>query len=121
MKLTRLISATVLATMVASSLMAADSSTMSDAQKTEIQKLVHDYLVSNPEVLLEASQALQQKQQQTMQKQAQSAIKDNATELFSDKITSMGNPKADVTLVEFFDYQCIHCKKMFYAYYYLKH
>nr|WP_238400494.1 DsbA family protein [Legionella bononiensis] len=94
--------------------MAADATTtpMSDAQKKEIEKIVHDYLVSNPEVLLEASQALQQKQQQNMQQQAQSAILENADQLFQSKLTTVGNAKGSVTIVEFFDYQCIHCKKM---------
>lgn len=62
-------------------------------------------------MLLEASQALQQKQQQNMQQQAQSAIKDNTDQLFQGKTTVVGNPKGNVTIVEFFDYQCIHCKK----------
>lgn len=100
---------------MASSAIAADTNPatpMSDAQKKEIEKVVHDYLVANPEVLLEVSQALQQKQQQNMQQQAQSAIKDNTDQLFQGKTTIVGNPKGNVTIVEFFDYQCIHCKKM---------
>jgi protein-disulfide isomerase len=88
------------------------ASSMSATQKKEIEKVVHDYLVANPEVLLEASQALQQKQQKSMQQQAQSAIKENTDQLFQGKITVVGNPKGNVTIVEFFDYQCIHCKKM---------
>jgi len=102
------------ASLVSPALMAADTNTtpMSDAQKKEIEKVVHDYLVANPEVLLEASQALQQKQQQNMQQQAQSAIKENTDQLFLGKTTIAGNPKGNVTIVEFFDYQCIHCKKM---------
>ena len=121
MKVTGFLSAAALAiAMLPQSVLAADaaapstepSTEMSAAQKTEIQKVVHDYLLSNPEVLLEASQALQQKQQQAMQQQAQSAIKENAQELFADKFTIIGNPKGKVTLVEFFDYQCRHCKDM---------
>jgi protein-disulfide isomerase len=88
------------------------ASSMTDAQKKETEKVIHDYLVNNPEVLLEASQALQQKQQQNMQQQAQSAIQENADDLFKGKLTSVGNVKGNVTVVEFFDYQCIHCKKM---------
>jgi len=90
--------------------MAADK--MSDVQKKQIEQVVHDYLVNNPEVLIEASQALQQKQQQNMQEQARTAIKQNADELFADNMAIAGNPKGNVTLVEFFDYQCVHCKKM---------
>ncbi len=101
-------------TLVSHAVLAEDSaaSTMNDAQKKEVEKVVHDYLVNNPEVLLEASQALQQKQQQNMQQQAQSAIQDHADDLFQGKLTTVGNPKGHVTVVEFFDYQCIHCKKM---------
>lgn len=102
------------ASLASPTLMAADAATtaMPDAQKKEIEKVVHDYLVANPEVLLEVSQALQQKQQQNMQQQAQSAIKENTDQLFQGKTAVAGNPKGNVTLVEFFDYQCIHCKKM---------
>ncbi|WP_045107378.1 DsbA family protein [Legionella hackeliae] len=119
MKFTNLLTAGVLATVMTSPLAiaagAADttkSDSMSATQKKEIEKIIHDYLVNNPEVLLEASQALQQKQQQAMQEQAQAAIKDNANQLLNDDLTVLGNPKGNVTLVEFFDYQCIHCKKM---------
>ncbi|WP_423202694.1 DsbA family protein [Legionella nagasakiensis] len=101
----------VLATALTSPMvMAAD--TLTADQKKEIEQLIHDYLVNNPEVLVEASQALQQKQQQSMQEQAKAAISDNADQLFTEHLAVAGNPKGNVTLVEFFDYQCIHCKKM---------
>ncbi len=114
MKLKHLLTVGALATSLISHTVIADdvTSTMSDAQKKDIEKIVHDYLLSNPEVLLEASQALQQKQQQNMQQQAQSAIQENADNLFQGKFTTVGNAKGNVTVVEFFDYQCIHCKKM---------
>lgn len=83
-----------------------------DAQKQQIEQIVHDYLVSQPEVLVEASQALQKKQQDNMQKEAKSAIFDHATDLLEGTLAVAGNPKGNVTLIEFFDYQCGHCKKM---------
>ncbi|MFT4059216.1 MAG: DsbA family protein [Legionella sp.] len=114
MNLTKLLTVGALAASLASPAMADDNTapSISEAQKKEFEKIVHDYLVANPEVLLEASQALQQKQQQNMQQQAQSAIKENPEQLFQGKTTVVGNPKGSVTIVEFFDYQCIHCKKM---------
>lgn len=114
MKLSSLLTAgALIAAMTPAATMAAQAATqMTSAQTKEIEKIVHDYLVNNPEVLIEASQALQQKQQQNMQQQAQSAIQENAGQLFTDSMTVTGNPKGNVTLVEFFDYQCIHCKKM---------
>lgn len=84
---------------------------ISNKEKKQIEQIVHDYLLSNPEVLIEASQALQKKQQESMVKQANSAIEQNGKELFSAG-PMIGNPKGSVTIVEFFDYQCVHCKKM---------
>lgn len=111
MKIKYLLTASVLATVMASpSVLAVE--TMSDVQKKKIETIVHDYLVSHPEVLLEASQALQQKQQQSMQEQAKTAIEKNADDIFSGNMAVAGNPDGNVTLVEFFDYQCGHCKKM---------
>lgn len=110
MKLTnRLIVGAGVAMMMSSAVIA---DTMTAEQKKEMQQVVHDYIVQNPEVLVEASQALQQKQQETMQTQAKSAIQENAAQLFADTMTVLGNPAGNVTLVEFFDYQCVHCKKM---------
>lgn len=99
-------------TLLSPTLFAQDAAPMTDAQKQAIEKVVHDYLVNNPEVLIEASQALRQKEQVAAQQQAQEAIAANAPQLFSDSFTVVGNPKGKVTVVEFFDYQCIHCKKM---------
>jgi len=85
---------------------------MPEAQKKQVEQVIHDYLLSNPELLIEVSQALQKKQQENMQQQAQSAIKDNTKDLLDGKIAVAGNPNGKVTIIEFFDYQCIHCKKM---------
>ena len=84
----------------------------SDAQKKEIQTMIHDYLVNQPEVLIEASQALQARQQKMMEAQIQSAVKQHAQAIFQGTQTTVGQAKAPVTMVEFFDYQCGHCKKM---------
>lgn len=82
-------------------------------QKQAIEQIVHDYLVQHPEVLVEASQALQMKQQTMMLKQAETAIPANAEALIHSSTSPVaGNAKGAVTVVEFFDYQCPHCKSM---------
>ena len=111
MKITSLLTAGALAVAMASPVVMA-ANTISAEQKKDVEKIVHDYLVNNPDVLVEASQALQQKQQQNVQQQAKAAIFENVEQLFGGNVTVIGNPKGSVTLVEFFDYQCIHCKKM---------
>ena len=112
-KLTSLLTAGALLVAMGTQAVKADTSnTLTPASKKEIEQVIHDYLVTNPDVLIEASQALQQKQQQAMQKQSKSAISKYASQLASGSLAVAGNPKGNVTLVEFFDYQCIHCKKM---------
>jgi len=106
------VTASVLAMAMVSPVLFAADAPMSDQQKKQMEQVVHDYLVKNPEVLIEASQVLQQKQQKNMQEQAKNAINQNAKELFLGQLSVAGNPKGSVTLVEFFDYQCIHCKEM---------
>ncbi len=89
------------------------ASTFTPNQKTAIEKIVHDYLITHPTVLIEATQALQMQQQKDMMSKAESAIKGNAQALFNHAETPIiGNPKGSVTLVEFFDYQCSVCQRM---------
>lgn len=111
MKLSSLLIVSALASVIASPAVMADD-TVSPAQKKQFEQIIHDYLVNSPEVLMEASQALQAKQQLTMQKEAKSAIAQNADQLLTGKLAIAGNPKGTVTVVEFFDYQCGHCKQM---------
>lgn len=82
-------------------------------QVKDIEKIVHDYLIKNPQVLIEASKSLQSQQQQKMEDAALKGIRKNKEQLFSDKASPIaGNTNGGVTLVEFFDYQCGHCKTM---------
>ncbi|GGK00780.1 DsbA family protein [Pseudomonas matsuisoli] len=83
------------------------------AQQDAIGKIAAQYLIDHPEVLVQVSQALQQKQQQQQTEQMlQGAIK-SASELTSDAATPATGPKnAKVAVVQFFDYQCIYCFKM---------
>lgn len=95
------------------SALADPASNLSPSQVTQVQGVVHDYLVTNPQVLVEASQSLQKQQMQQMEQKAKTAIAQNADQIFADPMTPVvGNAKGDVTLLEFFDYQCPHCKDM---------
>lgn len=81
-------------------------------QKEEIGAIVKEYLLANPEILMDVQEALQQKQMQAQQQQASAAITDNQKAIFNAaEDISLGNPDGDVTIVEFFDYNCGYCKR----------
>jgi protein-disulfide isomerase len=83
----------------------------SPEQEKAIREVVRDYLVNNPEVLVEAIQALQEKQQAADKNLRQQALADHRAELNEDPGSPVaGNPKGNVTVVEFFDYRCPYCK-----------
>lgn len=119
MKLPRILSTIAISSVVAlapQAFAAKDSNSFTPDQKKIIEQITHDYLINNPEVLVEVSQKLQEQQENQMKKieeNAQKAIPKLAKELFNDSNSPIiGNPKGNVTIVEFFDYQCPHCKNM---------
>lgn len=86
----------------------------SSDQKAEIGKVVHDYLVANPEVIRDAIDELEKKQKVAEATSRQKALTQSSDRLFgSQNQTVVGNPDGDVTLVEFFDYNCGYCKQAF--------
>jgi len=77
-----------------------------------VEKIVRDYLMTNPEILLEVQQALEIKMNAEREAQAKVAVTENAARIFrSDADPIYGNPDGDVTVVEFFDYNCGFCKR----------
>ncbi len=81
--------------------------------KAEIEKIVRDYLMREPEIIYEAIQELQQRRAVAEAERQQKAVESNKAQLFAtagDPI--IGNPKGDVTLVQFFDYRCGYCRSM---------
>jgi protein-disulfide isomerase len=74
-------------------------------QRSEIEAIIRDYFVKHPE-MIEELQALAQTEKQ------KKIISDNKQALFeSPRHVTLGNPKGDVTMVEFFDYNCGFCKR----------
>ncbi|MSO71963.1 MAG: DsbA family protein [Alphaproteobacteria bacterium] len=91
---------------------AQQSPALTPAQADAVRALVRDYILQNPEIVSEAVRLLQEREQaQTLQKQRQ-AFAALEGDIFHDPSTPiLGNPKGDVTIVEFFDYRCGYCKQ----------
>jgi len=85
---------------------------LSDTQRAEVQRIIRDYLVSHPEVLQEALAELEKRQVAAEAEKARKSVETNAELLFhSPRQVVVGNPQGDVTMVEFFDYNCGYCKR----------
>ena len=80
-------------------------------QKEEIETIIKDYLMDNPEVIFESIEAYRLQQQENEKKTAEAAIKENIKTLTSSKAPSVGPADASITVVEFFDYNCGYCKR----------
>lgn len=81
-------------------------------EKKQIESIIRDYLIKNPEILKEVIQALEKKEQAQADAQRKTALTQNAKWLFnSPKDFVAGNKNGDITLVEFFDYNCGYCKR----------
>lgn len=86
--------------------------TFTDSQRSELHKIIKDYLVANPEVLEEMSAELQKRQTAAEVEKHRAAVKRNAEVIFnSPRGVVVGNRNGDVNFVEFFDYNCGYCKR----------
>ncbi|MGL4251906.1 MAG: DsbA family protein [Aeromonas sp.] len=83
----------------------------SELTKSDVEQIVRDYLVKNPEILVEMSNALRAKQESQQAESDKALIKAHAQQLYGNKDPEAGNPKGTLTIVEFFDYNCGYCKR----------
>jgi protein-disulfide isomerase len=85
---------------------------ISPVQKTEFEKLVHDYLLDHPEILRDMANKLEANDKLAADTARDITLKTQAKEIFHNPMDAIvGNAKGDVTVVEFMDYNCGWCKK----------
>jgi protein-disulfide isomerase len=82
-------------------------------QRKAIEAIIHDYLMRNPDVLVDALREAEAKANSEADVKAAQVLRDRRHEVFDDPATPVGgNPQGDVTVVEFFDYRCPYCKQV---------
>lgn len=93
--------------------MAFDPAQMNDAEKAAFGQAVRDYLMENPQVLIEAITVMEERNASAQVENDKVMIANNSEAIFNDGHSWVGgNPEGDVTLVEFIDYRCGYCKQI---------
>jgi len=91
-----------------------DINAMSDSERAAFRAEIRNYLLQNPEVLMEAISVLEQRRADQTAEAETKLLSDNSKAIFEDANSYVGgNPKGDVTVVEFMDYRCGYCRKAF--------
>jgi protein-disulfide isomerase len=81
-------------------------------QRGEIERIVREYLLAHPELLQEVLTELEKQQAAADAEKHRAAVKEHSDAVFSSaRQVNLGNPQGDVTVVEFFDYNCAYCKR----------
>jgi protein-disulfide isomerase len=79
----------------------------------QVEAIVRDYLMREPEIIYEALQELQRRETAAEAERRKVALTAKKDDLFNSAASPVGgNPEGDVTLVEFFDYRCGYCRRV---------
>jgi len=110
----RMLTGVAAALMLLAPLGATAQAEMTDTQKSEIEQLVREYILANPEIVEAALVALEEKQRAAEKAKQSDAIVELGETIFNSSHQAViGNPNGKVTMVEFFDYNCGYCKRAF--------
>lgn len=85
-----------------------------ELNKAEIEKIIKNYILENPEVISQALVELERREKQAAEEARVATLSDAEGILFnSTRQVVLGNPEGSITLVEFFDYNCGYCKRAY--------
>ncbi len=107
-----LVLATLLLSFAASHVLAADPAATAAAERRRIEQIVREYLLTNPEILTEAMGALKAKQERQSLDRVREVVASRKSEIYGDSSAPVaGNPRGNVTIVEFVDLRCPVCRR----------
>lgn len=92
----------------------AGGSAFSAAQRKELDAIIKQFLLNNPDVLFDAQAVLEAKMGKIQAERMVVAMKEHASELYRSPASPIvGDAQGDVPIIEFFDYNCGYCRKAF--------
>jgi protein-disulfide isomerase len=84
-----------------------------DLSQDAFGQRVREYLLDHPEVIMESVRRFEARQQAREESEVQQVLKARAEEILRDADSPVsGNPQGDVSVVEFFDYNCPYCRRV---------
>lgn len=90
----------------------AETAAFTDEQKKAIGGIIKEYLLEHPDVLIDVQNALEAKLEKEHAEKLQKFMAENAKDIYRSPNSSIaGDPEGDITVVEFFDYNCGYCKR----------
>jgi len=90
------------------------SQAMAPEQKAVFEALIREYILDHPDVVVESIQRWQERQKAESEERARAALAEHRDLLENSPAAPVaGNVEGDVTIVEFFDYRCGYCKRVF--------
>lgn len=99
--------------LMASNALAEDASKAIDLPVEQVEQIVRDYLMREPQVIYQALEELQRRQAEDQAERNKEMLVSRQDDLLNDPATPIvGNPSGEVTLVEFFDYRCGFCRRV---------
>ncbi len=91
----------------------AQDTAITDAERTKIETVLKDFLAKNPAVIVESLQKYQEQERANMDRQFTDKFAGMRADILKAGHPTVGPETADVTIIEFYDYNCGYCKKAY--------